>query len=79
VVHPRKLLAQHVVDAPVAEPAAHQSRLPNLFTQAGVELAGLRRVAVAVAGEPHKAAGVPLREVMLFNHLSDGVAPRLWG
>ena len=46
----KKLLAQHVVDAPVAESAAHQGHLPNLFTQAGVDLAGLRRVAVAVSG-----------------------------
>lgn len=49
VVHSWKLLAQQVVDAPVAEPATHQGRLPYLFTQGRVEFARLRWVAVAVS------------------------------
>lgn len=43
-------LFEQTVDASVAESAAHQGCMPNLFTQGGVELAGLRRVTVAVSG-----------------------------
>ena len=49
VVHPRKLLAQHVVDASVAKLATHQGRLLNLFTQVSVEPTGPWWVAVAVS------------------------------
>jgi hypothetical protein len=36
-------------------------------------------MAVTVAGEPHKAAGAALGQVMQFDHLADGAALGLWG
>ena len=35
--------------------------------------------AVTVAGEPHKTARMALGQVMLNNHLADGLALDLWG
>lgn len=42
-------------------------------------LVGLGWVALAVAGEPHKAARSALGQVMQLDQLADGLALGLWG
>ena len=64
---------------PVAKAPACLGNLHNLVAQILGCLIRLRRAAVTVAGEPHKAAGSTLVQVMLGNHLFDGLAFDLWG
>jgi hypothetical protein len=67
------------VDAAVAEAAPQVCDLGDPGGQFPVQLAGRRRVAVRVTGEPHKTTGAPLGQIVLLDHLPDGGALGLWG
>lgn len=54
LVDPGELRAQQIVNAPIAKAPAHMRDLHDLLVQLHGGLIGLRRMAVAVAGEPHK-------------------------
>ena len=79
VVDAGELRAQQVMDAPIAEATAHLRDLHDLALQRSGLRIGLRRMAVAVSGEPHEAACAALRQVMFLDHLADGPAFGLWG
>lgn len=79
MVHACEFGAQQIVDAPVAEATAHMVDLDDLGAQGLVHLCFLGRVAVAVAGEPHEAAGAALGQVELLHHGRDRRALGLWG
>jgi hypothetical protein len=68
VVHVRKLWAQQIVNAPVAEAPASMGNLKDLAGQVLGHLVGLGWMAVTVAGESHKAAGAALGQVMQLDH-----------
>ena len=74
-----KCRAQEVMDAPIAEAPPYQGD----FDDGGVQLLGLPvgngRMAVAIAGEPHKATGAALGQIEALDHLPDGLALDLWG
>jgi hypothetical protein len=53
--------------------------LDNLAAQIFGHLIGLGWMAITVAGEPHKAAGAALGQVMQLDHLADGATLGLWG
>ena len=56
VIDPGKLRAKQVVDAPVAKASTRMGDLFDFLVQLHGGLICLRRMAVAVAGEPHKTA-----------------------
>ena len=79
VVHAGKFRTQHIVDAPVAETPARMGGLDDLAREIFGHLVGLGWMAVTVAGEPHKATGVALGQVVLDHQLADRFALGLWG
>ena len=79
MIDPGELRTQQIVDAPVAKAAAHMGDLHDLLVQLHGGLIGLRRMAVAVAGEPHKTARAAFGQMVLADHDPDRLAPGLWG
>jgi len=79
VIDAWKLRTQQVVDAPVAEAATHMGDLHDLLAQIQRGPIDLRRVAVAVAGEPHKTARAAFGQMVLADHPRYCLAPGLWG
>jgi hypothetical protein len=79
VIDPGKLRAQQIVDAPVAKAPAHMRDLHDLLVQILRGLIGLRRMAAAVAGEPHKTARAAFGQMVFADHDPDRLAPGLWG
>ena len=79
VVDPGKLRAQQIVDAPIAKAATRMGDLHDLLVQLHGDLIGLRRMAVAVAGEPHKTARAAFGQMVFADHDPDRLAPGLWG
>jgi hypothetical protein len=49
VIHPRKLGAQQIMNASVAEPTAYVCNVNNALTQITRELIGLGRITVTVS------------------------------
>jgi hypothetical protein len=70
---------QQIVDASVAKAPARLGDLDDLAAQIFGHLVRLRRVAVTVSGEPHKAAGAALGQLVLDHQLADRFAFGLWG
>ena len=79
VVDARELRAQQIVDAPIAEAPAHVRDLDDPAGQLARGGISLGRVAVAVAGEPHKTTRAALGQVVLADHPGDRLALDLWG
>ena len=79
VVDARELRAQKIVDAPVTEAAPYMSHLDDPARQLTRRGVCLGRVAVAVAGEPHKTARSALGQMVFVDHHGDRLAPDLWG
>jgi hypothetical protein len=79
LVHTGKLGPQHVVHTPITKAPTRLGYLNDLVAELNRRLVRLGRMAVTVAGEPHKAACSTLGQVMLGNHLSNGLAFDLWG
>ena len=67
------------MNTPILKASAGLGDLHDLGAEFQGCLIRLGRVAVAVTGEPHKTARPALRQMMLGNHLSDGLALDLWG
>ena len=65
VVDPGELRAQQIVNASIAKAATHVRNLHDLLVQLHSGLIGLRRMAVAVAGEPHKTVLPPHRGLVM--------------
>jgi len=78
-VNAGELGSQQVVDAPVAEAAPRMRDLDDLAAELLRRIVQLRRMAIDVAGEPHKTTRSALRQVMLAHHLADRLALDLWG
>ena len=79
VVDARKLRAQQIVDAPVAEAPARMGDLddpPGQLARGGIRLGWM---AIAVTGEPHKTTRSALGQVVFFDHLANRLALDLWG
>jgi len=53
--------------------------LDDLAAELFRHVIGLKWMAVAVTGEPHKPAGAPLAQIALLDHGGDGHAFGLWG
>jgi Xaa-Pro aminopeptidase len=70
---------QQVVDTSVAKAATHMRDLHDLLVQIQRGLVSLRRMAVAVAGEPHKTARAAFGQMVLAHHAPNRLAPSLWG
>ncbi len=79
VVDPGKFRAQQIVDAPVAESATDLGDLDDLAGEVLGHRVGLRWMAVAVAGEPHKATGAAFGQVVFDHQFADRFALGLWG
>ena len=79
MVHAGKLRAQQIVNAPVAKAPARLGNLDDLAREIFGHLVSLGWVAVTVAGEPHKAAGAALGQMVFHDHLADRFAFDLWG
>ncbi len=78
VVHAGEFRAQQVVDAPVAESSADLGDLDDLACEILGHRVGLRCMAIAAAGEPHKATGAALGQMVLAHQLADRFALGLW-
>jgi len=70
---------QNSGQAPVAKAPAHVRDLDDPTGQLARGGIGLGRMAVAVAGEPHKTARAALGQVVFFDHPADRLALDLWG
>jgi hypothetical protein len=79
VVHARVLRAQQVMDAPIAEAPTRMRDLHDAGVQILGGLIALRRVSIAVAGEPHKPARTSLGQIALVVHHGDCCALGLRG
>jgi hypothetical protein len=53
--------------------------LHDLLVQFYSGLISLRRMAVAIAGEPHKTARTAFGQMVFADHDPDCLAPGLWG
>ena len=67
------------MDAPVAKAATHVCDLYDFLVQLHGGPIGLRWMAVAVAGEPHKTARAAFGQLVFADHDPDRLAPGLWG
>ena len=67
------------MDAPIAKAATHVRDLHDLLVQIQRGLVGLRWMAVAIAGEPHKTARTAFGQMVLAHHPRHRLAPGLWG
>ncbi len=79
MVDARKCGAQQVVDAPIPEPPPDMRDLNDLAVQCRVERILLGRMAIAISAEPHEAARSALGQMMLADHLANGLAFDPWG
>ena len=68
-----------VVGHPEEKAPAHLGDRDDLAAQVCGEWVNLRRVAVTLAGEPHKAAGAALGQMVLLHHSRDRRTLGLWG
>ena len=71
--------ARHVLNAPVDKASARPGDLDDLAREIAGHLVGLGWMAVTVAGEPHKAAGAALAQLVLEHQSADRLGLGLWG
>ncbi len=67
------------MDTPLANASARLGERDDLARDISGHLVSLRWMPVTVAGEPHKAAGTALGQVVLRHHSRDRRTLGLWG
>jgi len=79
VIDAREIGFEHVVNAAVAKASPLMSELDDSIAELLRRLCHLRRMSIAVAGEPHKTARPALRQSVFIDHLANRLALGLWG